>query len=247
MIRSFLDDQAFGQRTGAVPPRTLALHGWARTNRDFDAVLAGPDGPLDAIALDLPGFGASPPPPTGWGAADYATFVAPLLDEMAAPVVVLGHSFGGRVAIELARARPDAVKGLVLTGVPIVPPRPGRRPARGYRVIRALHRARMVSDGRMEAARQRYGSADYRAAQGVMRDVLVRVVNERYDADLAALQCPVTMVWGADDDVAPLAIAEAAAAGAPHVRLHAVPGAGHLTPLSIPNDLRAAVLELVGG
>jgi len=84
----------------------LALHGWARSHKDFDATLAPADGAtLDAVALDLPGFGARRSPEV-WGAAEYAAFVAGVLDEMAAPVVVLGHSFGGKVAVALAVQRP---------------------------------------------------------------------------------------------------------------------------------------------
>ncbi len=56
---------------------------------------------------------------------------------------------------------------------------------------------------RMERARRRHGSADYLAAQGVMRDVLVRLVNERYEDTLAAVQCPVELVWGDDDQRRP--------------------------------------------
>ena len=55
---------------------------------------------------------------------------------------------------------------------------------------------RLVSDDAMEAARQRFGSADYRAAQGIMREVLVRAVNETDEAQLDAVRCPVHLVWG---------------------------------------------------
>jgi hypothetical protein len=63
----------------------------------------------------------------------------------------------------------------------------------------------------MEQARQRHGSADYRAAEGIMRDVFVRLVNERYDDELAALRCPVELVWGDDDADVPIAVAAAVA------------------------------------
>ena len=43
-----------------------------------------------------------------------------MLDDLAPGAVVLGHSFGGRVAVHLAPARPDRVGALVLTGVPLV-------------------------------------------------------------------------------------------------------------------------------
>jgi pimeloyl-ACP methyl ester carboxylesterase len=93
----------------------------------------------------------------------------------------------------------------------------------------------------MEALRRRHGSADYRAAQGVMRQVLVRAVNEHYEEALAAIRCPVTLVWGADDEVAPLAMARVAAGQMCDAHLIEVPGAGHLTPLTAPESLHSAV------
>ena len=105
----------------------------------------------------------------------------------------------------------------------------------------ALHRASLVSDTQMERARQRHGSADYRAARGVMRDVLVRLVNERYDDALAALACPVELVWGADDTDVPVETARAIVAAVPQARLTLCPGSGHLVPLTAPAQLRAAV------
>jgi pimeloyl-ACP methyl ester carboxylesterase len=166
-----------------------------------------------------------------------------VLEEMATPVVVLGHSFGGRVAVELAVSRPEAVRALVLAGVPLVR-RPGdrrRRPALAYRVGRTLHRRGVLGERRMEGLRQRYGSADYRAAQGVMRHVHVRAVNETYERQLAAIACPVELVWGDDDHDVPPDVARAASALLARATLTIVPGAGHLTPSTAPEALRAAV------
>ena len=124
-------------------------------------------------------------------------------------MVVVGHSLGGGIAVRLAAARPELVRALVLTGAPLLP-RPGRPRARRWLPAwPGRCTGRPGRRERMEKARQRYGSADYRAAQGVMREVLVRLVNERYDDALAALACPVELVWGDDDTEAPL---EAAAA-----------------------------------
>ena len=245
MLAAFANGRLFGVASGSGRPSVLALHGWGRTSADFAATLAG----LDAVAVDLPGFGATPPPPEPWGAADYAAAVAPVLDEMAAPAVVVGHSFGGRVAVHLATLRPDQIGGLVLTGVPLVrrPGAPRRRPAPAFLVGRALHRWGVLPEARMEALRQRYGSADYRAATGVMRAVHVRVVNETYEAQLARVACPVELVWGDDDADVPPAVAEAAAALLPAATLQVVPGAGHHTPLTAPEALREAIARCRAG
>lgn len=244
MLTSFAAGRVFGHRHGAGPPRVLALHGWQRDSGDWAAVLDR----LDAIALDLPGFGATPPPPEVWGSARYAQELGPVLDEMASPVVVAGHSFGGRVAVHLAQQRPAQVAGLVLTGTPglwPVPGGPSRRPAPRYRLGRWLHRRGLLSDARMEDLRQRYGSADYRAAQGVLRDILVAVVNERYDDVLRSLTCPVRLVWGDDDPAAPVAAPRLAAAALEHVALTEVPGAGHFTLATATAGVRAAIEELL--
>jgi len=239
MLKAF-GDALFGEQHGATPARVLALPGWMRQRKDFDDVLDG----LDAIALDLPGFGgASPEPPAAMDAAGYADDLAPVLDHCAPGVVVLGHSFGGRVAVNLAATHPGRVGALVLTGVPrLVPPTHTSRPKAAFRMARWLHRNRLLSDARMEALRRKHGSADYRNASPVMRDVLVRVVNEDYAALLPGITCPVELVWGDDDTAAPLAVAEQAQPlfGGP-VTLTVVPGAGHLTPLTAPDALRAAV------
>ena len=239
MLKAFASGRLFGVVHGAPPASVLGLPGWERTHRDFDAAFAG----LDAIALDLPGFGASPEPPEAWGGADYAESVAPVLDDMAQPVVVVGHSFGGRVAVHLAASRPERVAALVVTGAPLVrrPGATGSKPSPAYRAGRYLHRRGLLAEKTMEGLRRRYGSADYRKAQGVMRQVLVRVVAETYEEQLGALTCPVELVWGDDDTEVPLSVAEAAASLLPAANLVVVPGAGHLTPLSAPDALRAAV------
>jgi pimeloyl-ACP methyl ester carboxylesterase len=250
MLKSLAGGALFGEVWGSGTPEVLVLHGWARTHADFAAVVgpSSPRGALATLAPDLPGFGSTPAPPTAWGAADYAGALVPLLEEETAgrPVVVLGHSRGGCIAVALAAARPDLVRGLVLTGAPLLPrPGPARKPAAGFRWARRLHRVGLLHEETMEKYRKRYGSADYRNADGIMRDVFVRLVNERYDEELAALAAahtnPVALVWGEDDPEVPLAVAEALAGRIPGATLSVWPGAGHLTPLTVPDALRTAV------
>lgn len=244
MLKAYAGGRIFGSATGSSPPRVLALHGWRRTHADFAAVLGGPD-PVDAVAVDLPGFGSSPDPPEAWGSEEYADCVAELLDDVGEPVVVLGHSFGGRVAVHLAAKHPEKVSGLVLTGVPLLRRAgPAAKPALGFRAGRWLNRRGLMSEPRMEQLRRKYGSSDYAAATGVMRQVHVRVVNESYEPQLRTISQPAELVWGDDDTAAPLAVAEEAMTMLASARLTVIPGAGHLTPLTAPAELRAALDRL---
>ncbi len=197
--------------------------------------------PSAAVAPDLFGFGATPPPPQAWGSDDYATHLLPLFEEpgvLAERVVLVGHSFGGRVAARLAPLVPNRIERLVLTGVPLLDRQDRQsRPATTYRIMRRLHRLGLVGDERMESLRNRYGSPDYRAAQGVMRGVFVRLLSEQYVDDLAALDCPIDLVWGEDDSEVPVEVAERADAMIPSARLLVLPGVGHLIPTEAPGAL----------
>jgi pimeloyl-ACP methyl ester carboxylesterase len=240
-LRAFADGALFAEAFGPGPPRVLALHGWGRRGSDYRQSLAG----LDALAVDLPGFGASPAPAHVIGAEGYAEAIEPLLEAFDSPPVVVGHSFGGRVAVCLAVANPQRVGPLVLTGSPLVRLTAGRKPSPGYRALRALHRMGLVSGKRMEEIRRSRGSADYRAARGVMREILVKVINESYEAQLRAIESPVDLLWGREDREVPVAVAEAACReisdSGGKVELEIIDGAGHLVPTQAPEALRRVV------
>jgi pimeloyl-ACP methyl ester carboxylesterase len=194
----------------------------------IDELLADMDEPLEAET----GPGAAQPSPSLSSSPEGGR------------AVVVGHSLGGRVAVCLAARRPELVDGLVLAGVPLLRRPPGK-PQLPFRVVRRLHRWRLVSDGRMEAWRQRYGSADYVAAQGIMRQVLVRLVAESYERQLSQLEGPVALVWGELDTAAPLSMARRAAGliPTPHT-FDVAEGVGHDVHTERPELLRARITEL---
>jgi pimeloyl-ACP methyl ester carboxylesterase len=243
-LKSFAGGLLFGEALGPEPFRILVLHGWGRRGSDFKLSLEG----LPALAVDLPGFGASPPPLTPMGSGGYAKLVEPVLADFETPCIIVAHSFGGRVAVMLAASHPDMVSGLVLTGVPLLAWRRPRKPSTWFRLVRMAAELKLISQARMEATRRRYGSADYAAASGVMRGVLVRVVSESYEKELSALRCPVHLLWGAEDREVPLVVAERAvdAIGGDRATLEVLEGVGHHVPVQAPARLRTAVEDMLG-
>lgn len=238
-VRSYLEGAVLAERTTGDGPPLLCLHGWRRSRRDLTQLVSG----RDALIPDLPGFGSSPPPKQPWGAADYARLVAEVADaDGSGPYIVVGHSFGGRVAACLGADRPDLVSGIVEVGAPLLRLNPVKSPSLGYRAIRLANRIGVVSDGRMERIRYQRGSADYRAASGVMRQVLVKTVGEDYSAQLRALGCPVAFCWGKHDTEAGPEVAERAAALVAHVAsFEVVEDAGHDIHLSHPDAVLRAI------
>ena len=247
MLRSFGDGTIFGEVAGDGPIEVVLLHGWARRGRDFAAVqeLLVRRG-VSSVALDLPGFGSSPPPTVAGGARFYASLVAPVLAALDHSVTLVGHSFGGRIATVIAAEHPELVTKVIVTGTPLLHSPVAVRSPRPYRMIRWLHQRGWLSDERLEAARHKYGSTDYRAASGMIRDVLVATVAEGYEEELARLDVPFVMLWGELDTVVPVAIAERANGllSTPDVgarRLRVLEGIGHF----VPNEAASTLVDLI--
>ncbi len=240
-LKSFADGAIFAEVFGEGPPRVLALHGWARRGSDFELALKG----MPALAPDLPGFGASPAPENAIGADGYADIVAEMLSAFDRPPVLVGHSFGGRVAVCLAAKHPHEVQALILTGAPVVRTGRARPPSLVYRSLRALNKARIISDLRMETIRRRRGSVDYRDATGVMREVLVKVVNESYEGQLRDIVCQVGLLWGGADLEVPVSVARVVAElvgqTGDSAELKVLDGVGHNVPVEAPDALRSAI------
>jgi pimeloyl-ACP methyl ester carboxylesterase len=138
----------------------------------------------------------------------------------------------------------------VFTGAPLIRPASAgsSKPALSYRLVRRLAGLGLIPESRLEAARQKHGSSDYRNASGVMRGVLVKSVSETYEPQLAAMRAarvPSRFIWGAGDTAAPVEAARVAAelAGAPTPTV--LEGSAHLLDPALSTAIHAATLELL--
>jgi len=219
----------------ASAPELVWAHGWGHSHASLTPLAAALRRRADSWLLDLPGFGASPLPPGPWGTENYADAMAAWLATLPPRRRVwVGHSFGCRIGLQLAARHPQAVDALLLIAAAGLPPhrslatRLKRLPRRlAFRAMRA-----MTPEGpARDRLRERWGSADYRAA-GPMRAVLVKAVNEDLSEAACRIRLPVTLVNGADDQESPPEIAERLHALIAGSRLNVLRGFDHWTILT---------------
>jgi len=220
-------------RAGAGTP-TLLLHGWGASSDLFAATIRGLGDGFDLIAPDFPGFGATEEPPAAWSVSDYMNWTLALMDWLGVERAnVVGHSFGGRVAIKLAALHPERVAKLVLADAA------GIRPKRDWRYharVRAFKLMRSLAQGRYTPQPLRewagaqvasQGSPDYKAASGTVRGSFVRIVNEDLRDYLPRIQASTLLIWGDSDDDTPLADGQLMERMIPDAGLVIFEGAGH--------------------
>ncbi|MBF6591463.1 MAG: alpha/beta fold hydrolase, partial [Ktedonobacterales bacterium] len=161
-------------------------------------------------------------------------WVVDLLDSLKLPRVhIIGHSFGGRVAITLASQWPERVAKLVLTDAAGIRP---KRTWRDHARVRSFKALRWLAHMPLTppplrrwatAAVARRGSPDYQQASGTVRASFVRVVNEDLRPLLPRIAAPTLLIWGDRDEDTPLADARLMERMIPDAGLVVFEGAGH--------------------
>jgi pimeloyl-ACP methyl ester carboxylesterase len=222
-------------------PALLLLHGWGASKELMTPVSERLHG-YRIVAPDLPGFGATPPPPQAWGVDEYAEWVIALLDRLGIERThIVAHSNGGRVAIALAVAHPGRVGRLVLSDSAGIRPRHGlgyRWRVGTFKLLRAASEWMWLPRGVRDLARRRAalrGSVDYRAASGTLRASMVRLVNADLRPQLARLPASTLLIWGERDLDTPLSDARLMERLIPDAGLVVFDGCGHFAYAEEPD------------
>ncbi len=191
----------------------LFLHGWGGDLRSF----AGAFRAVSDLGLAAINFAFPTEVPPDWGVYDYATLVQKFTESVGAGgITVVGHSFGGRVAIILAAQK--CVKKLVLVDAAGMKPRFNLK-----KKISVLRYKRSVKRGKPLDG---MGSEDYNKTSGDGRKVFVRIVNTHLEKLLPYIDCPTLLVWGRKDVDTPLYMAKRLNHGIKNSRLCLLDG-GH--------------------
>ena len=226
----------------------LLLHGWGTSLDTFAAMTEDLKRQFSVAAFDFPGHGGSDMPPATWAVDDFVEITRGVLAELGiAHTSVLGHSFGGRVAIKLAAAHPEMVDRLVLVdsaGVP--PPQTLTRRAKrlASRFANATGRLGRPGQAVRGAIVRRIASTDYLNA-GPLRGTFLAVIREDLRPVLPDIKAPTLLIWGESDEDTTLADARSMEKLIPGARLLVLKNAGHFSYLDQYGRFRLAVIPFL--
>lgn len=228
----------------------VLLHGWGANISLYGGIIDTLAQTNRVIALDMPGFGRTQEPEKSWCVDDYVDFVIHFLESFALErLSVVVHSFGGRVFFKMnAREKlPFHIeKAVLIDSAGILPKKSFRQKVslRFYKAARALMSTRVLHflyPDAVEDMRRRRGSADYNNATPVMRETLVKVVNEDLEMLMPQVDCPVLLIWGDLDTATPISDAHRMQERIPDAGLVVCEGAGHFSFAEQPQKVHAAL------
>ncbi|MGC9599507.1 MAG: alpha/beta hydrolase [Minisyncoccia bacterium] len=220
--------------------KIVILHGWGQDKRFWDT-FAAPFRKGDVVVFDLPGFGSEPHTVPDWGVPEYAEWVTSKIESIPPEgndIVLLGHSFGGRIASYIASKDPRWLKGLILYAAPSI-----RRPKFSTRLkIAGAHVLKTLG------VRGRGGNPELREAeQKGMGELFRKAVSFDQTALLKKITVPTLLIWGDRDDVVPLSIAREMQRLIPNSKLTTIERAGHNAHLKNPHLFYGIVKRFIEG
>lgn len=221
----------------------VILQGWGTTMSVYASMMDALKDKYKVVVLDLPGFGTSTEPRDAWSVEDYVCFFVKFLEALGIKSCsLIGHSYGGRMIIRLASRKdcPINIEKIVLVDSAGILPKKTpaqKRKIRRYKILKRLADlkvSKLLFGSLIDDWKGRQGSADYRAASPMMRQCLVKAVNEDLTDLLPLISQETLLIWGDKDTATPITDAEKMDQLIPNSGLAVIRGAGHYSFLEQP-------------
>ena len=236
--------------SGSGKQNVLLLHGWGASFDTYKGVISALSDRCRLYAVNFPGCGQSETMKSPWTLDDYCDFVKCFAENLnIEDPILIGHSHGGRVAMNLAAKKiMNPPKMVLLDAAGLIPKKSFKQKARAksFKVIKnPLKIFGKAGEPLLQKARAHYGSADYLAAPPVLRQTLVNLVNLDIRDRLPDISCPTLLIWGDKDTATPIEDAKTIEKLIPDAGLCVLEGAGHFAFCERPYDTAAILRSFI--
>ena len=232
-------------------PAILILHGWGRGSDSWVEVqtkLAQIG--YKVVVPDLVRFGKSNPPLTVWGVDDYVGFIKVFAEKLNLDTfILLGHSFGGQIALKFALKHPGMLRGLILYAAAVIrkPPFLWARViavfAKGGNAVFLVWPLSFFKPLAKKLLYKILSNTDYLYEKGIMKQVREKVLRENLSPYFSKIQIPTFILWGENDTITPLKDARMMHRAIPSASLVIVPRANHRIHHTMPYEVCKNILE----
>lgn len=228
----------------------LLLHGWQDNLHTFDALAELLAKTYRVIRLDCPGFGQSETPKETWNLDNYVEFVKNFIQKLNLQVdVLIGHSFGGRIAIKGTAAKHlQPAKLILINSAGIAKNKTLCNSVLKFsaKIIGWITYIPPLVFWREKWRQKIYKSigSDYLNA-GAMQKTFLKIIAEDSSANAKKITIPTLLIWGADDTETPLSDGKLFSQLIPHSKLEIINDTGHFVHQEKSEEIAKLIQEFL--
>lgn len=196
-------------------PNIILVHGWLASHKYFNKLINKLSKSYKVYAIDLPGFGESNIPPIVYNTHNYANILKEFITKLNIDnPTLIGHSYGGKVIIDLVTETNIKVNKIVLISTPGIKAKKTIKQKLNtykYKILKKYINITYKNEEKnikKNKLQEKYGSYDYNHSKGIMKDILVTVVNEDYTPNLPKIKVPTLLIYGEYDTATPIKCAK---------------------------------------
>lgn len=191
----------------------LILPGWGTTIDTYKILIDSISLYSCVYCLDMPGFGGSDEPQESWNVDDFVAFIIDFINSQNIKELdIIGHSNGGRIIIKLVNQKNlnFKVNKLVLIGsAGIVHEKTlsQKFKIKTFKVCKKILEFKPINSifpNLSEKLKNNFGSEDYRNASPIMKQTMVKLINEDLRNLLPNIKNPTLLIWGSNDQDTPI-------------------------------------------
>lgn len=221
----------------------LILHGWGQSAVSWQKIMAGLPKDNTYIALDLPSFGATRSLPGKSNVSDYSHFIKKFIAKLDLKnVILLGHSFGGQIAVDLSLHYPKLIKHLILLSPAVI--RNTRLGLKSKLNKTGKPLIKLLPLSIQDKILQKVASKNYFQSSPEQRSLLNRILYQDYSDKIKEIHVPTSVIWGSEDNEIPNK-GKFLAENIPDSKLFVLYGADHSPHLNSPRKLLSVLTEIL--
>ena len=224
----------------------LLLHGWGGSIQTMIPIFNILKDRFRVTIPDLPGFGESDTPKIPWNSYDYAQCIYKFTEKLnLKKLIIFGHSHGGRISIILSGKYNLAHKLILIDSAGIISKRTAKYYIKVY-WFKLLKKVYLLLPSKNKKEKldkfyKKYGSRDYRDSDGIMRQTMVKVINDNLISLLKLIKAPALLIWGENDEDTPVYMGKIMEENIPDSGLVILKGAGHYSYIDNYEQFKAII------
>lgn len=227
----------------------LILHGWGSRAKNWSKINALlEERGHNVFAPDLPGFGENPAPEGSWSIDDYVGWAKRYIDaNLKEQFFLIGHSFGGAVAIKCAIRYPQLIRKLILVAASYRRRKTTKRlilamTAKCFKIFSFLP---FYSLFRRAFYKFIVKKSDYLYTAGTMRESYLKIVQEDLTDVVLSIKIPTAIIWGDRDSITPIENALLLNKSIQNSELTIIKNGNHDLERKVPEVLAEKILSFI--